>query len=406
MRVFLTKRSRSCLHLVQCFVVMLVTVTSVVGVALTQQQASSTSQGVSVEAQSKESAMLSHPIQLTGSDRFIKAGEAYFSPHNNSIIFQAIEHPKEGQEASPHYAMYVGTLQQDEAGHYTGLTNIRQLSADGSANTCGWFDPNDPDRIYFATTRVPPGQQDAPGYQRDRGRYRWQFPVEMNIVRCDLDNTSDGPPKLETIIENPDAYVAEGALSPSGRYMVFCSLESGAGDLYIKDLVTDRITRVVHSDGYDGGPFFSPDGKRICYRSDRRGDNHLQLFVADLAFNDQGEVVGIEREHQVTNNAFVNWAPYWHPDGRHLVYATSAVGHHNYEVFLIDADSGEESGSRGTLRYGTNPRRVTDAEGFDGLPVFSPDGQHLMWTSQRGDDGSSQVWIAEFSGDLDAIGSP
>jgi Tol biopolymer transport system component len=40
--------------------------------------------------------------------------------------------------------------------------------------------------------------------------------------------------------------------------------------------------------------------------------------------------------------------------------------------------------------------RITDHSSADVLPVFSPDGKRLMWTSNRGDDHASQLWIADF----------
>ena len=54
--------------------------------------------------------------------------------------------------------------------------------------------------------------------------------------------------------------------------------------------------------------------KRIVYRSDRRGNDLLQLYVADLASSmKQGSIVGIEKEYQLTDNEHVNWGPFWHP---------------------------------------------------------------------------------------------
>ena len=78
----------------------------------------------------------------------------------------------------------------------------------------------------------------------------------------------------------------------------------------------------------------------------------------------------------------MNWGPFWHPDGKRVIYATSRHGHRNYELYLVDVDSGREA-------------RITDWEGFDGLPAFSPDGSKLIWTSKRG-GGLSQIWIAGF----------
>jgi hypothetical protein len=129
----------------------------------------------------------------------------------------------------------------------------------------------------------------------------------------------------------------------------------------------------------------------------------LQLFVADLKFDSQGSgniPVGIEREYQVTNNEHVNWAPYWHPSGQFLIYGTSEMGHTNYEVFAVEVpQSGAAARPVGALSH----RRITYANGADVLPVFSDDGNYMMWTAQRGPmvesetKPSSQVWVARFN---------
>ncbi|MBV1928946.1 MAG: hypothetical protein KUG81_05480, partial [Gammaproteobacteria bacterium] len=254
----------------------------------------------------------------------------------------------------------------------------------------------------FGCTVVPPVNPDKAGYQRGGSRYSWQFPQEMDIVRCEIAKADGTAATLTRIVSDPEAYLAECVISGDGKLIVYCEhrVAEGAsgGDLWVQDLATGRRVEAAGGSGYDGGPFFSPGGKRLCYRSDRRGDDLLQLFVAELAFDHSGNVLGVSREFQLTDNGHVNWAPYWHPNGRFLIYATSEVGHDNYEVFMVDADSGKESG---TTRYGTRPRRLTFANKFDGLPVFNTQGTHMMWTSQRGADKSSQVWIADFVMPLD-----
>ena len=222
----------------------------------------------------------------------------------------------------------------------------------------------------------------------------------MNIFRCDL-TRADASDSLEVLVDNPDAYLAECSLTGDGRHLLYCSLESNGGDLFIKDLVAGTVARIVAAEGYDGGPFFSPDGRRICYRSDRRGNDLLQVFVGELVFNKAGSAVGLEREYQLTDNGHVNFAPYWHPNGRYLVYITSEIGHHNYEIFLMDADPGHLPGSRGTIKYGTGGRRVTNAAGFDGFPAFNRDGTKMIWTSQRDGSNTSHVWVADFVMDLE-----
>ena len=350
-----------------------------------------------------ERGILENHVQLTSSEQFRKAGECYFSPDGSQIIFQAIEREEDPAAEEPFYQMYVADLSRPE-GRVAGITNVVRLSPEGSSNTCGWFHPTEPGVVIFGSTVVPPSNPEKTGYQRESSRYSWQFPQEMDIVRCELAKADGTAATLERLVSNPDAYLAECVVRSDGKYMVYCEhvVDEGksGGDLFVRELATGRRVTVTGSRGYDGGPFFSPEGKRLCYRSDRRGNDLLQIFVAELSFDESGSLTGVEREFQLTDNVHVNWAPYWHPNGRYLVYATSEMGHDNYEVFVIDADPGTESG---TAKYGTRRRRVTHAPKFDGLPVFNADGSLMMWTSQRGADRSSQVWVADFVLTLDRV---
>ncbi|MEL6795469.1 MAG: hypothetical protein AAFO89_01460 [Planctomycetota bacterium] len=388
-----------------------------------------------------ESQFLTNPVQLTFAEDFVKAGESYFpSDFQGGIVFQGVPAPAQGEEPGEHYDMYLALFKPlsypgNPDGHRIALTEPLRISPEGSANTCGWFAPVETwNRPYvgviFGSTLTPPDAANVPGYQRGTGRYQWSFPSEMEIVRADIDwsieasisvTLEDGEAvssepiaathdakvhSLKTVFEKP-GYTAECSYSPDGRHVLYANVDEAKSnklgradaDLWIYDTETQEHTLIVEAEGYDGGPFFSPDGTWICYRSDRRGDNLLQLFVAELEFDDTGAITGIKREVQLTNNRHVNWAPFFHPSGDFLVYASSEVSHRNYEVFAIAFDDENPEP--------TTPVRITLADGFDGLPVFNPDGSKMMWTAQRGDDtqwggrASSQLWIADF--DADAV---
>jgi TolB protein len=380
-----------------------------------------------------ESDYLSNYVQLTSETMFIKAGESYFSPDGRMVIFQAIPNPPEGEVAGAHYSMYVATVKRDEAGNIVGFGQAGLVSDEGSSNTCGWFHPTDPMKILFGTTVTAPSGENVAGFQRETSKYSWQFPVEMDIMTGDLrmvyvlsqeaearskqmleEDSSQTPelgiddivsvPKLEneTRIWEREGYDAEGSWSPDGRHILYTRLEPGSnnGDIWIYDTQSQSHTELVTAEGYDGGPFFSPDGRSICYRSDRHGDSLLQIFVSTLSFDESGMVTGVEKETQLTDNGHVNWCPFYTPDGKYLLYATSEVSHGNYEIYAIDAT--------GDHPMDETPRmRITQARGFDGLPAFTADGEWMIWTAQRGaqlegqDRPSSQLWTAKI--DLDAI---
>ncbi len=367
-----------------------------------------------------ESDVLTDHVQLTFPKDFAKAGEAYFSPDDHWIIFQAVPRNPDGSmpPANAPYAMYVARLKRSPIGMITGIETPLLVSPPDSANTCGFFHPIEPWRILFGSTITAPASDAASGYQRGSSRYSWMMPREMEIVtRCipEIKAATTGPQLTQEVIcpdeqRQPvplferDGYDAECAYSPDGRFVVFAAAEPDdpRPDLHIFDTVTSTSLPVVTEDGYDGGPFFSPCGRRLCYRSDRAGDNLLQLYVAELRFDAKsGAITGVERETALTANQHVNWAPFWHPSGRFLVYATSEAGHHNYEVFAIDVPAADHI--EGLDPANASPRRITHASGFDGLPVFNSSGTMMMWTSQRGpkladeERPSSQLWVARFA---------
>ena len=346
-------------------------------------------------------------VRMTDPALFSRAGECYFSPDTRWIIFQAVPRADE-TGGQPRYSMYVAPVLRDDAGAITGAGQPIRISAPGSANTCGWFHPALPGVVLFGSTIAPPEARVASGYSRDKSTYTWDFPREMEVVtrtvRQIVDSAGLNPALHAELLARPDVdaavpmfvrdgYDAEGSWSPDGRFVLWTAVhpDTGDGDIWVREVATDRVIPLVVAPGYDGGPFFSPDGKRICYRSDRRGDDLLQVFVSDLVFDDRGVPIAIASETQLTADEHVNWGPFWHPSGAYLVFATSKVSHRNYEVFAVASRAPADGSTPESVR-------VTHADGFDGLPVFSPDGAWMMWTGQRELDAagnrSSQIYCA------------
>ncbi len=356
-----------------------------------------------------EAPFLTGHVQLTSRDMFVKAGEAYFNPDATWIIFQAVPVPEAGKDPDPGYSMYVAKLTRNDAGDITGTEKPILLSPPESWNTCGWFHPANDGRVIFGSTLVRPSHMDKPGFKVGTNRYAWSFPEETDVVACTipLHGETAAPRPLFTRAD----YDAECSYSRDGRFVLYSHVEhrnpddSADADIWIYDTKTQQQHPIVQAPGYDGGPFFSPDGKYICYRSDRRGDNLLQLYIGKLKFED-GVPTGLEWERALTDNQSVNWCPFWHPSAKFMVYGTSEIGHYNYEIYAIAVDDAFLSGSEAPAAV--KKARVTFANGADVLPVFSNDGQWMMWTAQRGpmaegeSKPSSQIWAARLGRDMNA----
>lgn len=333
------------------------------------------------EPEPGERSFLEQPRRLIYEGR--RSGEGYFSADGASMVFQS-----ERLAENPFYQIYLLDL-------LTGDT--RQVSTGVGKTTCAFFHP-DGSEILFASTHHDPRSLElqreelefrASGRER---RYAWDYDPEM-----DLYAVANDPGATPRRLTEARGYDAEASYSPDGQWIVFTSTRDGYGrplddgerrrlevdpayfgEIWIMRADGSEPQRLTHTPGYDGGPFFFADGSRIVWR--RFTDDGLQ---ADLwSMRPDGT-----DPRRLTDFGSMSWAPYPHPSGEYVFFASNKHGFDNFEVFIVDADGTKE------------PVRVTYTDGFDGLPVPSPDGHRLAWTSNRHGEQGGQIYLADWNHD-------
>ena len=321
--------------------------------------------------ESVEGKFLANVRQVTSG--FVKAGEGYFSPDGQQIVYQA--QPLD----YPFYQIFTQPLSGGRP---------KRISTGRGRTTCSYFSP-DGQRLLFASSHLDPQLDETEAAERKqqeedkranvRRRYKWDFDPYTDMFEADLDG------QILRRLTNQPGYDAEGAYSKNGQQIAFCSDRDGDADIYVMNADGTGVRQLTNAPGYDGGPFISPDGKWIIFRSDRSKPEWLQLYV-----------IGIDGKHetQLTDTQGVNWGPYWHPTKQLIIWSgadhSDPNARPNYDLWLAYYQVVE-----GKFHLGS-PIRVTDFAGADVLPVFSPDGKKLMWTSTRSEDHSSQLFVADF----------
>lgn len=333
---------------------------------------------------SLEAGYLRAPQRVT--DGLTKAGEGYFAPDARSICYQGVP------PGYPFYQIYVQPF--DAAA--PAIATPRRISTGRGRTTCCWFSP-DGARLLFASSHLDPtldqteaaarAQAEEDARTGRRRRYQWDFDPEMEIFSASLANGG-----LVRLTQSP-GYDAECSYSPDGSRILFVSDRDGDPDIYVMNADGSDVRQLTDAPGYDGGPFFSPDGAWIAYRTDRLEKDMLQIHV--MRADGSGDVA-------VTSGKGVHWAPYWHPTKPWLIWTgadhTDLSKRPNYDLWIARCDTSGSSIATGA------PLRITDHEGADVLPSFSPDGSLLMWTASRDGGGrmpASQLWVSQL--DLDAI---
>lgn len=297
--------------------------------------------------------------------------EAYFSPDGRQLIFQR----QEGDS----------TCDQQYVIDVDGR-HLRRVSSGLGRTTCGYFFAGGSRILYSSTFHVD--DQCPPPPDLSRG-YVWGL-HDFDIYQANADGSGIAP-----LLRSP-RYDAEATLSPDGQRVVFTSLRDGDLDIYVMNVDGTAVTRLTNTLGYDGGPFFSPDGSRIVYRSwhpqtDEEIADYRALLAQNLVRPSRMEVWVMNADgtdqRQVTNLGGANFAPFFHPDGRRIIFASNHRDprSRNFDLYLVNLD-------------GSGLTQVTTHGDFDGFPMFSPDGRQLVFASNRHGrvTGETNLFIADW----------
>jgi TolB protein len=299
--------------------------------------------------------------------------EAYFSGDESKLIFQRTRPPE---------------LPCDQIFTIDLRTGEEKLVSTGKGRTtCAYFYPSDKKILYASTHHV---NQACPAPPDMRQGYVWAL-YDYDIFVADADGSSVRQ------LTNEKGYDAEATIYEDGKKIVFTSVRNGDLDIYTMDAGGGNVRQVTNEPGYDGGAFFSPDGSQIVYRASHPTGSELADFQRLLG---QGLVRPTKldiyvmnadgsNKRQLTNNSAANFAPFFHPSGRQIIFSSNVHDPRgrNFDLYVINID-------------GTGLERVTTFEEFDGFPMFNRAGDRLVFASNRGQAkrGETNIFIADWVG--------
>lgn len=308
--------------------------------------------------------------------------EAYWSFDSKMVTFQS-NNKKWGVGCDQIFYMPISGEDLSD-GHRPHL-----ISTGEGRTTCSFFLKGNKTILYASThlggKECPPEPARTPG-----GKYLWPIYDTYDIFIAGLDG------KIIEQLTNTPGYDAEATVSPKGDKIVFTSMRNGDLDLYLMDVKSKKVTQVTKELGYDGGAFFSPDGKKLVFRASRPKTE--QEKAEYLEYLKQGLVAPTAMEiftcnldgsnlKQITNLGKANWAPFYHPAGKKIIFSSNHKGTRGFEfnLFMINED-------------GTGLEQITYDKVFDSFPMFSPDGKKIIFSSNRNNNGTrdTNLFVADW----------
>lgn len=265
----------------------------------------------------------------------------------------------------------------------------QRISNGDGRTTCSYFMPGDKTIIYASThlggKDCPKDPERVPG-----GKYLWPIYDTYDIFVADLKGN------IKKQLTSAPGYDAEATVSPTGDKIVFTSMRNGDLDLYVMDIDGSNVKQITNEIGYDGGAFFSPDGKKIVFRASRFSTEEEKKEYQD--YLKQGLVAPTKMEiftcntdgsdlKQITKLGKANWAPFYTPDGKKIIFSSNHHGARGFQfnLFMVNED-------------GSGLEQITYDGVFDSFPMFSPDGKKLVFSSNRNNNGTrdTNLFVADW----------
>lgn len=306
--------------------------------------------------------------------------EAYFSPNGKFASFQS-NNAKWDLKCDQIFNLDISKAAKDTT------YKPAMISTGKGRTTCSYYMPNGKD-ILYASTHL--GSNDCPPAPETKGKYLWAVYKDFDIFIADQKGT------IKKQLTNSAGYDAEATVSPKGDKIVFTSDRSGDLELWTMNIDGSNQKQITFGLGYDGGAFFSPDGKRLVFRASRPTteaeikeykDYLAQHLVAPTTMELYTCNVDGSDLKQITHLGKANWAPFFHPGGKKIIFSSN---HHSkkgydFQLFMINDD-------------GTELEQITNESMFNAFPMFSPDGKKLIYSSNRNNHGTrdTNLFIADW----------
>jgi Tol biopolymer transport system component len=225
---------------------------------------------------------------------------------------------------------------------------------------------------------------------------------------------------MERLTNSPDRNEFDPAWNARGTRIAFWRTKApfGPGNLWVMDADGSDQRRLTK--GVDArNPSWSPAGDRLVYN--QLSDGTSDLFT--LRVSDGGG-----RRH-LTSGPAEDFEPAWSPNGRFVAFTRAFATGDAGDIYLLDRRTGHVTQVTDSIGYdhqvgwspggnklvferdfnrrfaicsvhpnGTGLRILTGGRHFDISPAFSPNGQRIVFGSDRPGEGFHDLWVMHADG--------
>ena len=215
---------------------------------------------------------------------------------------------------------------------------------------------------------APNGDQIALFVKRERGR---------NLL---LINAING--RIERSTALPQEQELSPAYSPDGKKIAFSGYVGSQDDIFLYDIASGQVTNVTNDKFFDGSPVFSPDGKWLVYSSVVSG--YAKLFKLNLA--------NPAERYQLTTGSWNDIDAWFSPDGKRIFFSSDKQTGRNVEKAVEILEKAEDKAKR---QGDTPPPDPTNFAAYNIYSLNLENGDLLQYTDVVGGCFTPVVFIGQ-----------